>query len=373
MDVQIKEVTTPAELKAFIRFPYTLYRGNPCWVPLLDADELHTLRRDQNPAFEHCESKYWLAYRQEQIVGRIAGIINRLHIQKWSQRYLRFGWVDFIDDPAVPAALFGALEDWGRANDLSAVHGPLGFTDMDREGMLVEGFDELGTMATLYNHPYYPQHLEQLGFQKDTDWVEYEINAPAAPHPIIARVAEIALRRNNLHILQARNKKELLPYARQLFALLNDAYSQLYSFVPLTEKQVDAYVHQYFDFISPDFVPVVLDSNDRMVGFGICMPSLSRALQKAGGRLFPFGMLHLLRALNNAERIDLYLVAVHSEYKGKGVNAILMHRMQEILIRMGVKKIESNPELENNELVQSQWKYFETRQHKRRRCYIKQL
>lgn len=373
MDVQIKEVVTSAELNSFIRFPHTLYRGNPYWVPNLDEDERHTLQRDKNPAFEHCEAKYWLAYSQGKIVGRIAGIINRLHIQKWNQPYLRFNWFDFVDDPAVPAALFNAVEAWARENHLSAVHGPLGFTDMDREGMLVEGFDELGTMATIYNFPYYPVHMERLGYKKDADWMEYEISVPSAPNETIARVAEIALRRNHVRLLQARNKNELLKYAVQLFDLLNDAYQHLYSYVPLTRRQIDAYVKQYFGFITPDFVPIVLDANDRLVGFGITMPSLTRALQKAGGRLFPFGFLHLMRALKKNDRVDLYLVAVHSDYKGKGINAILMNKMQEIFIKMGITKVESNPELELNQLVQSQWKFFETRQHKRRRCYIKQL
>jgi hypothetical protein len=373
MTVQIKEVLTLKDLKTFVYFPHTLYRNNPYWVPNLTMDELHTLRRDQNPAFDHCEAKYWLAYQDGKVVGRIAGIINNLHIKKWNQPYLRFGWFDFIDDPAVSSALFGTVENWAREKGLSAVHGPLGFTDMDREGMLVEGFDQVGTMATLYNYPYYPVHMEKLGYTKDADWVEYEITVPDQLDDKIARLADVVMERNKLHLLEAKNKNELLPFAIELFELLNEAYTPLYSVVPLTRKQMDAYIKQYFDFISPDFVPVVLDENNHMVAFGITMPSLSKALQKSHGELFPFGFIYLMNALRTFNRVDLYLVAVKAEYKGKGVNAILMSKMAKIFKKYNVNYIESNPELETNDLVQAQWKYFEKRQHKRRRSWIKHL
>ena len=217
MDVQIKEVLTPKELKKFILFPFTLYRGNPYWVPNLVSDDINTLSRDKNPAFEMCEARYWLAYRDGQIVGRVAAILNHPHIEKWGQKYMRFGWLDFIDDPAVSEALLKTVEAWAKEKGLEAVHGPLGFTDMDREGMLVDGFDELATMATYYNHPYYPQHMEKLGYGKDIDWVEYEISMPAEPDEKIARMADIVARRNKLHIQDVKNKKELLSYAHKLF------------------------------------------------------------------------------------------------------------------------------------------------------------
>jgi GNAT superfamily N-acetyltransferase len=373
MDVQIREVTGPKLLKTFIRFPATLYRGNPYYVPSLFFDESNTLRRDKNPAFEHCEAKYWLALSRGRIVGRIAGIINRLHIEKWKQAFVRFGWIDFIDDPEVSKALLDTVESWARENRMTAVHGPLGFTDLDREGMLVEGFDELGTLATIYNHPYYPVHLEKLGYLKDTDWLEYEMAVPSEPNETIARIADIALRRNKLKLLDVRHKKQLLAYAGDLFHLLDDEYRKLYGVVPLTQKQMDGYIKQYFGFITPEFVPIVLDSDGRMIAFGITMPSLSRALQKAKGRLFPFGFIHLMRALKKNDRADLYLVAVKSEYQGKGVNAILIHKMNQVYNRLGITRAESNPELETNRMVQDQWKYFEKRQHKRRRCFIKRL
>lgn len=373
MEVTIKEVTTLKELKQFIRFPLELYRGNPYYVPTLLFDDLNTLRRDKNPAFEHCEAHYWLAYHGKKIVGRVAAILNRLHIEKWNERYMRFSWIDFIDDEEVSAALLGKVEAWAKETGMQAVHGPLGFTDMDREGMLVEGFDELATLATIYNYPYYPKHLERLGYGKDTDWMEYEIQVTAEPNETIARIADIALRRNKLKMLEIRSKKELLPYAPELFRLLGDEYKHLYGFVPLTDRQVEAYIKQYFGFVTPDFVPVVLDQDGRMVAFGITMPSLSKALQKSRGELFPFGFIHLLRALRRNDRADLYLVAVRSEYQGKGVNAILMNRMHRVFSRIGVRCVETNPELETNANVQGQWKYYEKRQHKRRRCFIKHL
>jgi hypothetical protein len=373
MDIQIKEVTTRQDLKKFVHFPHELYKGNPNWVPNLTFDELNTLGKDKNAAFEFCEARYWLAYRDGKIVGRIAAILNHRHVDKWNQPFLRFSWIDFIDDPAVPAALLQVVEGWAKEKGMQAVHGPLGFTDLDREGMLVEGFDELATLATTYNYPYYPRHMETLGYTKDIDWVEYEIAVPREPNETIARIADIALRRNKLHLLEAKNKKELLPHAHELFELIDDEYAHLYGVTPLNEKQVNAYIDQYFGFVTPDFVPMVFDENNRMVAFGVIMPSLSKALQKAHGELFPFGFVHLLSALRKNDRADLYLVAVRSEYKGKGVNAILMNKMQAVFNRIGVSKVETNPELETNADVQGQWKYYDKRQHKRRRIFIKHL
>jgi hypothetical protein len=371
MDLRVIEITTVKELKSFIQFPFELYRGNPYWVPTLQFDELNTLRRDKNPAFEHCEARYWLAYRDGRIVGRVAAILNRKHIEKWEQRYMRFGWIDFIDDPRVSEALLLQVETWAKETGMTAVHGPLGFTDLDREGMLVEGFTELSTLATIYNHPYYPQHMEKHGYTKDTDWMEYEFSVPPEPNETIARIADISMRRCKLKILELHNKKELLLYAKELFKLLDDEYKHLYGTVPLTEKQIETYVNQYFGFVTPDFVPMIMDQNNRMVAFGIIMPSLSLALQKAKGQLYPFGFIHLLRALKKNDRADLYLVAVRSEYQGKGVNAILMNKMHGVFNRLGIKKIESNPELETNQNIQGQWKHYEKRQHKRRRVFIK--
>ena len=373
MDIQIKEVTTKKDLNAFIQFPFTIYKNHPYWVPNLVSDDLNTLGKDKNPAFETCEARYWLAYREGKIVGRVAAILNHPHIERWGEKYMRFGWLDFIDDLEVSGALLKTVEDWAKEIGMVAVHGPLGFADMDREGMLVEGFNELATMATYYNHPYYPIHMEKLGYVKDIDWVEYEITMPDKPDEKIARMADIVQRRNKVHMLEIKKKNDLRNYAHELFDLLQEEYQKLYGFVPLTKRQVDSYINQYFGFVTPDFVPIVMDENNKMIAFGIGLPSLSKALQKSKGRLFPFGFIDFLRALQKNDRADLYLVAVKSEYQGKGINAMLMHAMTQTFLKLGVKKIETNPELETNHLVQGQWKFFETRQHKRRRVFIKRF
>ena len=367
----IKEVLSRGELKQFIRFPFSLYENHPCWVPPLVFDELNTLRRDKNPAFEYCEAKYWLAIKDGKIAGRIAGIINHKYIEKWGNRYARFGWVDFVDDLEVAGALFGAVEQWAREKGMAGIHGPLGFTDMDHEGMLVEGFDELGTLAAIYNHPYYPKRVESLGYSKDVDWVEFEIKIPDRLPEKAERVERIVTRKLGVRALTAKNAKEILPYAKELFAVLNAAFAPIYAFVPLTDRQVDMYVKQYFSFIKPEFTKVLLDADGKVAGFVIGMPSLSRAMQKARGRLLPFGFLHLLAAMRKPRTIDLYLGAIRPDLQGKGADALLMTEMTRSAIASGIVSAESNIELEDNLKVQSHWKYYDARQHKRRRCYIK--
>jgi ribosomal protein S18 acetylase RimI-like enzyme len=371
--IEIREVTTPGDLKTFAHFPRSLYKDNPYWVPPMYQNVLNTFSPDKNAAYEYSRSRQWLALRDGNVVGRVAAILSEGHRQRWNQAYMRFGWLDFVDDPAVCAALLGRVEAWARENGCSAVHGPLGFTDMDQAGMLVEGFDEPGTMATIYNHAYYPKYLEQLGYVKDTDWVEYEITVPGEPDPKISKLANIILRRENLRLVSFTSKNEILVYAKKIFALFNESYRELYGFIPLNERQVDYYTQQYFSFIRPEFVMAVVNEADEMVAFGITMPSLTKAMQRAGGKLFPFGFIHLLRALKKNDRADLYLIAVKPEYQGKGVNAVAINHINEVYIQHGIKKVESNPELEDNHRVQGQWKHFDTRQHKRRRCYIKPL
>ena len=373
MDVRIKEVQTKKALKEFVDFPHRLYAGNAYWVPSLRSDDMNTLDHEKNPAFAYCEARCWLAYEGKQVVGRIAGIINRRHKEKWGQPYMRFGWFDVIDDPAVTLALLEKVEGWARDEGLTAVHGPMGFTNMDHAGMLVEGFEELATQATGYNCDYYGDHMAQAGYVKDVDYLEHEILMPDAVDRKITKLAKLVLKLNNLRLLEVKDKKELLPYAHELFEMLGAEYKHLYGVVPLSEEQVDAYINQYFGFISPEFVPVIVDSGGRMVAFGVTIPSLSKALQRSKGRLFPFGAFHLMRALKKNDRADLLLVAVAKEYQGKGVNAVLINHIFEVFRDFGIKKIESNPELESNIAVQAQWKHFERRQHKRRRIFIKHL
>lgn len=371
--LEIREVKTTGDLKRFIIFPHGLYSKNPYWVPPLFFDEMNTLRKDKNPAFEYCEAKYWLAYRDGKVVGRIAGILNHRFIEKWGKKNVRFSWVDFIDDEEVSGLLFKTVEDWAKSLGMEAVQGPLGFCDLDREGMLIEGFDELGMLITNYNYPYYPQHLEKMGYTKETDWVEYEIKVPDSIPEKVERINAAVLKRLNLRILDAKKPKDLLPYAHGVFDLVNEAYKDLFGVVTLTDRQIEAYIKQYFGFINVDYVRFILDEKNEVVAFGIAMPSLSKALKKSGGRLLPFGFLHILRALKKNDRVDLYLVAVKPELQSKGINAMLLTEINKTAIKNKIKFAETGPELESNIKVQALWKHYETRQHKRRRCFVKEL
>lgn len=373
MNYTLHEVRSPSDLRKFIKFPNHLYRNNPYFVPALNADELTTLHWDKNPAFEHCLARYWLAYRGNKIVGRVAAIINHKHIQKWEQSYMRFGWFDSINDIDVTKLLISAVENWAHEMNLTAIHGPLGFCDLDHEGMLVDGFDQLGTFATIYNYPYYPEHLEILGFKKDIDWKEYRITVPSQLDPKITKAAEIVLKRNHLTMPIIQKKRDLLAYAPQVFELINNEYSHLYGAVPLSKREIDHYVQAYFGFIHPEFVPFILDEHQKVVAFGVTIPSLSTALQKCRGSLFPLGWFHLLRALRKNNLADLILIAVKNQYQGLGLNLPLMLHTWKVLQSHGITQVESNPELETNTNVQSLWKTFERHQHKQRRCFIKYL
>ena len=371
--MHIQEVTTFHELKRFVSFQYTLYRTNRYWVPPPYSDEINSLRKDKNPAFDFCDAKYWIAEKDGKIVGRIAGIINKRYNKKWNAKTARFGWFDFIDDVEISSALLAMVEQWAKANGMTTLHGPLGFTDMDGEGALVEGFEEVSTLGSLYNYHYYPKYIEQAGYVKDADWIEYEVTMRNVVNEEIRRVAEIVLKRNNLSVLKVKKAKELLPYGKEIFQLLNQCYKNLYGFVELSDKQIDLYIKQYFGFILPEYVPVVLDRSGAIVAFGITMPSMSRAFQKNKGRLWPFGFLHVLHALKHNTRADLYLTAVRPDLQNKGVNAILMHEVDKVFVKNHIEKVETNRELETNSKVQAQWKYFDKRQHKRRRSYKKEL
>ncbi len=369
--VELREVRTLSDLRRFVSFAETLYPNHPCYVPKLLTDELNTLRKDRNPSFEYCEARYWMAYRDGVPVGRIAGIISHRYIETWKKKRARFGFIEFIDDPEVSSALVGRVEEWARDKGLEGVHGPLGFCDMDREGMLIEGFDELDMLITNYNYPYYPVHLERLGYQKDVDWVEFLVKPPAEMPENVDRIARIALERAKLRRLATRSKNDLKPYIRGIFGLINDTYRDLYSVVLLSEKQIEYYTKAFFGFINHEYVIVILDREDKVAAFGIAMPSLSRALQKSRGRLFPLGFLYLLRALKKNDRLDLLLTAVRSDLQNKGINAVLINETWKAAIRHGIKYAETGPELEANDKIQAQWRYFDTRLHRRRRCYYK--
>lgn len=373
MSVVVKEVVRGGDLNKFIKFPFELYKGNKYWVPPLIFDEKNNLNRKKNPAFDFCDAKYWLAFKNNKVVGRIAGIINKRYNEKVGKKTVRFSYLDFVDEPEVVDKLFSTVENWAKENGAVSIHGPLGFTDMDPEGMLIEGFEELGTIATIYNHPYYSKHIERLGYVKEIDWIEYEIYPTKETPEKIERIANVVLERYKLRVLKVKKAKELLPYAHKIFEVLNLAYKDIHGFVSLTERQIDLYVKQYFSFIKPDFVPVVINEQNEVVAFGITMPSLSKAFQKIRGRLLPFGFLQILKAMNNNPRADLYLTGVRPDYQDKGVNAVLISETNKTYKKYNIQSVESNQELESNAKVQAQWRFYERRQHKRRRCYIKEL
>lgn len=373
MSVEIKKVTTKSELKRFIRFNYEFYKDNPYSVPDLYDDMLNTFSPKKNAAFEFCEADYFLALRDGKIVGRVAAIINRRANETWNRKTVRFGWIDFIDDMEVSTALIDTVKQWGKERGMTEIEGPLGFTDMDAEGMLVEGFDQLSTMATIYNYPYYPQHMERLGLSKSADWVEMKIYVPDAIPEKHRRISDIIAKRYNLHIRKLKSKKEVRQsgVAHDIFRLINDAYTPLFGYSRMTERQIDQYVKMYVPVLDLRMVSIVENEQNEIVAVGISMASLSRALQKAKGRLLTFGWYHLLKALmwKRPKVLDLLLVAVRPDYQGKGVNALLFTDLIPVYKELGFEYAESNPELEMNEKVQNQWQYFKTEQHKRRRCF----
>lgn len=376
MSVNIVKVESKKQLRSFVEFGYELYKESPYYVPELYSDVMNTLRRDRNAAFEFCEADYFLAYRDGKIAGRIAVIINSRANEKWNTKAARFGWVDFIDDEEVVDALFATAERWARERGMNELQGPLGFTDFDPEGMLIEGFDRLGTMATIYNYPYYPEHMKRLGYVKDVDWIEYLMFVPDQNWDKAVRVSAIVQRKYKLSYVETKSRAELARrYGKAVFQLLNESYSELYGFVPLSEKQIDQFIKLYLPFVDLRLISLVVDQDDNLVAVGISIYSLAEALRKAKGRLFPFGWWHLLKALfiKPPKRLDFLLVAVKPEYQSKGVFAMLFSKLLANFIEMKLVDVESNPELEDNKKMLAQWDDFDKDQHKRRRAFKKEL
>lgn len=378
--VQIKRVETKKDLKTFIEFHYDLYEGNPYDVPNLYSDELNTLSKDRNAAFDFCEAEYYLALKDGRVAGRVAAIINHKANEKWKKKDVRFGWIDFIDDMEVSRALFQAVEEYGRQKGMEAAVGPLGFTDMDPEGMLTWGFDRLGTMATSYNYAYYPRHMEQLGgWVKDNDYVEYYLEVPEKAPEKYTKIAEMVEKRYNLHVRKL-TKRDIFEggYGKKLFDLINLTYADLYGFSELSDRQIDQYIRMYFPLADLSLVTAVEDGNkdNQLVGIAITIPSLSRALQKCRrGRLLPFGWWHLLRAIkwHKTEAVDLLLIGVLPEYRAKGANALVFADLIPRYVKYGFKWGETQVEMESNGSVQSQWGPLDPINHKKRRCYRKSL
>lgn len=374
--VEVKQIEpTKSNLKDFIQFELDLYKGNQYHVPPLLMDEMGTLNPKENPAFDFCDAAYFMAYRDGKPVGRIAGIINHQVNKSTGEKDARFGFIDFIDDYEVSEALLKAVEEWGRKKGMTKIIGPLSFTDLDKEGMLIEGYNELSTMATIHNYPYYREHIERLGYEKESDWVEFLMEVPDAVPEKHNRIADIIKRKYDLRVLKYTSRKKIKDeYGRALFHLINLAYKELYQYSPLTERQISHYIDEYLNLLNLDLVTLVVDKEDQLVAVGISMPSMSRALQKSGGKLFPFGWWHLLKGLKGKnDRVDLLLVGVRPDYQNKGVNALLFQDLIPQYIKYGYKYAESNPELESNAKVQNQWEAFSPRQNRRRRSFKKIL
>ncbi len=374
--IEVREVLTKSELRKFVDYPNQLYRDVPQFVPAFYGDDMADWNKKKNPAFSYCDAKCWLAWRDGEIVGRIGAILSHKANEKWGTNRMRFTQVDFIDDEDVSAALFETVENWAREQGCEQVHGPLGFTDMDREGMLVEGFDRRSMFITYYNHPYYNDHLAALGYVKDVDWIENLITVPPADGQQakrLARISQHVLKKGNYHKAEVKSRLQYKPYIEKVFELANRAYSHLYGMVELNEEQVKKYATKFIPLIDPELACFVMDENEKMIAFGVSAPSMAEAMKKSRGRLFPTGWARVLRSLKHNDTVDLFLVAVDPDHQGSGVNAVLMEHVLQGANRKGIKVAETGPMLESNSKIQAQWKLFDLEQHKRRRCYIKDL
>lgn len=375
--LKIVKVETKSQRRKFVKFAVKLYKDNPYCVLPANADDLMTIS-PTNPAFDVCDVDLFLCYRRKEIVGRIAVIAHHRANQTWGQNRVRFGWYDFVEDFEVAKLLMDTAIHWAREKGMTQISGPQGFTDFDYEGMLVEGFDQVGTMMTLYNYPYYPQFMEKMGFKVDATWLEYKIYPPEDPNSMkYIRMADIVAKRNNVKMIHPKNAKEIVEggWAQQFFDLLDVSYTPLYGFVSLTQEQKEMYIKQFVPLLRFDLISLIIDSDDKLIGLGLALPSLAKALQKNQGRLFPFGFIRLLRALNakKLEVCDLMLIAVHPKYQGKGINAMIFSYIASALVSVGVKFVESNPELETNEKMRGNWDGFVTEQHKRRCAFVKDI
>ncbi len=376
MAILIKAVTSRKDLKIFARFANNLYKGNRFYVPSMPWDDLNTFDKKKNGAFEFCEAGFYLAYRGSEVVGRVAAIVNSKANEAWKVRQVRFGWFDFIDDIEVSRALLDKVIEFGRERGMTQIVGPLGFTDFDPEGMLVEGFDRLSTMALIYNHPYYPEHMKKLGYVKETGWVEYRITIPEELPERHIKLARLVMERNGLKIRKlTRRQVKKEKYGRKLFELINETYCVLYGYSLLSEKQIDLYVDVYLGLVDLRMVTFIEDSEGNLIAAGVTMPSLSEALQKCRGELLPFGWWHLLKSmyLKKPDTLDLLLVGVKPEWQNKGVNSLLFLDLFKTVKDMGFKYAETNANLETNAKVQAMWAPFEKELHKRRWVFAKEI
>ena len=374
MSITVKEVLNKKQLRQWVRFPSRLYKDNANFVPFLENDEIETFTKEKNPAYAFCETRLFLAYKDGEIVGRIAGLINHAYNKKWDRNAIRFTRFDFIDDYEVSKALFDAVVEWGKERGFSSIMGPIGFTDMDHEGMLVEGFDEFNMSITFYNHPYYLEHMERLGLVKDIDWIEYKLTVPSEIDPVLIKISERVIEKKGFKAVTYTDRKVLHKDALEAFRIIDIAFSKLYGTVPLTPEIIENAVNSYIPLVNLDYICSVKDEEDNIVAFGVMVPSIAKALKKSNGKLFPFGIFRMLRALKGKNDVlEMYFVAVKPEYQMLGVPAILITTILKNIIKNGVKYCETGPMLETNKAVHSLWKPFEKKQHKRRRCYVKNI
>ncbi|MEN8188196.1 MAG: GTP cyclohydrolase [Bacteroidota bacterium] len=369
----LKEISTKKEIKQFVKFPFKLYKNNPYWVPPLIKDEVDSFDKTKNPVFEHADARFYLAYKNNEIVGRIAAIINSFEVNEQNIRKMRFGWMDMIDDIEVSKALLSKIEEIGKENKLDFIEGPVGFSNLDKVGVLTEGFEERGTMITWYNHPYYKGHLEELGYRKEKKYLESYFFMKDIDITNYERLAKIVAKRNELKPLNFTSSKQIMPYVDEMFELFSTTYSKLASFVPISDRQIAYFKEKFIGLIDPEFIKFVVDKEGKMVSFSITLPSFAEALQKSQGKLFPFGFLHFLNAKKNPKESVFYLIGIKPEYQKKGVTAIIFDEFYKTNLKKGIIKNIQTPELEENEDIQLIWKNFNPTIHKRRCTYRKEI
>ena len=368
-DIKVKQVLNSSDLELFIKFPMELYKGNPCYVPPLINEEKSIWVKEENPALQYSEAAQFLAYRGKNIVGRIAVMINHKEEKELNIRKVRFGWLDFIDDIEVSKALINTAIEYAKSKGISKIEGPMGFTNLDKAGMLTKGFDKLATMIGIYNYDYYPKHMEQLGLVKEKEWVEFEINFPDTLPDKVEKFSNLIAEKYELELVEFKSKKDILPLVEPMFKLLDDTYKHLSTYTPITQEQIKHYKEKYFKFIDKDYIVCIKDRYGSLISFAITMPSYSKALQKAKGKLFPFGWWHLLNAGKKNDRANFYLIGIHPQYQKRGITAIIFKEIYETFKKKGVKFLETNPELEENASIQALWQDYHPTNHKRRRTY----
>ncbi|MBQ9790388.1 MAG: hypothetical protein IJW24_02195 [Clostridia bacterium] len=374
MSVEIKEVLTKNDLKKWVDFPNKMYKKIPAYVPFLFSDEMETFTKGKNPAYEFCETKLFLAFKNGKIVGRIGGLINHAANKKWGTNAIRFTRFDFVDDFEVSSALFDAVVKWGKARGYTKVMGPIGFTDMDHEGMLVEGFDELNMSITFYNFPYYIEHMEKLGLEKEVDWIEYQVFAPKEHDARLQRISDFIQKKNGYELVTYTDRKVLLKDAYEAFKVIDVAFSKLFGTVPLTDAVIDKSIKDYIPLVNLKYICSIKDKSGKIVAFAVLVPSIAKALKKSNGRLLPFGLFRMLKALRGKnDTLEMFFIGVEPELQKQGLPAIVMNQIVKMCVDNGIKHCETGPELETNEAVLSLWKDFETRQHRRRRCWKKEI